>query len=265
MMAPFYNCREEYLYDEDSDSSTEPTHVEDMMEIPTKFCLLPRFFQTIPYVCKTIPYVCCKTIPYVCLFSLWWSLMSVVAVSFTVNQIVNLCHLGILRICAEIMEIMNTSDLNNIMQNRIRTITTGKNDTPYLTRFYLFIKHQQRGKIPFNIFFHKFLSTDDKNEMHDHPWNYFHIILSGGYWEHHFENDEESCTKTLRVWRGSGYWCWENSRHRHRIELEPGKPKPWTLVIPFKRQFHWGFWRKKNGCEWYEKIYHEKFLEKKEE
>ena len=253
MMAPFYDYKEESLYDEDSDSSTEPNCVENMIEKPTKFCLLPRLFQMIPYVC---------------LFSLWWSLMSIVVVSFTVNQIVNLCHLGILRICAEIMEIMNTSDLNDIMQNRIRTITTGENDTPYLTRFYLFIKHQQRGKIPFNIFFHKFLSTDDKNEMHDHPWNYFHIILSGGYWEHHFENDEEIGAyekKTLRVWRGSGYWCWENSRHRHRIELEPGKPKPWTLVIPFKRQFHWGFWRKKNGCEWYEKIYHEKFLEKKEE
>ena len=50
MMAPFYDYKEEYLYDEDSDSSTEPNRVENMIEKPTKFGLLPRLFQTIPYV-----------------------------------------------------------------------------------------------------------------------------------------------------------------------------------------------------------------------
>lgn len=257
MMAPYYNIKDELL---DSDDSDDSDMVQKIMKTPTCFGLLPRFCINIPGAILWVS----VTIPYVILLSLWWSLMFIILATFTLNQIVNICHLAILRTCAAILEIMNRCSVDMFVENRVRTISNEGCDTPYLTRYYLFIKHQQRGRFPFNIFFHKFHTTDEKKEMHDHPWVYFHIILSGGYWEHLFENDEESCTKTMRIWRGPGYWNWIDSRHRHRIELEAGNTKPWTLFIPFKREFHWGFWAKKEDSEWFEKEYHEKFFEKKE-
>jgi len=253
MMAPFYNIKND-LQENDSEN-------EDILEKPTGFGLLPQFCINLPGIILWIS----TTIPHLILLALWWSLTVIIMTTFTVNQIVNVCYLAVLRSCAAILEVINRCNIDIFIENRVRTIMNEDTDSPYLTRYYLLMKHKQRSKFPFNIFFHKFHETDKKKELHDHPWVYFHIVLSGGYWEHQFENDEESCLKTVRLWRGPGYWNIVNSRHRNRIELQEGNTKPWTLFIPFKREFHWGFWRQRENSEWYDKIYHEKFFEKKEE
>lgn len=257
-MAPHYNLKKELILnsneeDDDNNYNTKENKIS-FLNIKLDHNILEIGFSIISFI------------PYVIILSLWWSLMMIIMASFTVNEIINYSHLIILRNCANIMEIINNNFIYLFMKDRTRIIYNNDNKTPYLTRFYLFIKHKKRTKFLFNIFFHKFNSSDDKKEMHDHPWRYFHIILSGGYWEHQFENDDESCIKTTRVWRGPGYWNLVDSHHRHRIELKPDITKCWTLFIPLRREFHWGFWSKKNGgsYEWFEKQYHEKYTEELE-
>ena len=64
---------------------------------------------------------------------------------------------------------------------RKRIVMDRTSNEPYLERYYLFLK--DRGeRFPFNVFLHKFLKSDP-DDVHDHPWPYFTIILRGGYWE----------------------------------------------------------------------------------
>jgi len=101
-----------------------------------------------------------------------------------------------------------------------------------LVRYYLaFPDHDQRQRIdiPFNIFLHQFMRSDDP-VFHDHPWKYFTIILRGGYWEH---------TPNGKFWRGPGHFRFNNGDY-HWIECpEPGKT--WTLFFRGRKKKEWGF------------------------
>ena len=125
---------------------------------------------------------------------------------------------------------------------RKRVVMDRLENEPYLTRYYLFLK--DRKWFPFNIFLHNF-HKGDPDDLHDHPWPYFTIILKGGYWEH-LETGE-------RKWRSTGTGRFAGSRSLHRIELEPGVDC-WTLFIPGPQLREWGF--VDNG-EWKQ---HEQYL-----
>lgn len=127
--------------------------------------------------------------------------------------------------------------------NRKRIIMDKKHGEPYLERYYIFLK--QRNSFPFNIFIHRFLKSEP-DDMHDHPWNYFTIILSGGYWEYEKKGDIID-----KQWRSPGYFKYYNSKDIHRIELNPNRNNCWTLFIPFKKTRPWGFYVE-NGEKWVE-------------
>ena len=122
--------------------------------------------------------------------------------------------------------------LNNI--GRKRVIMDRYANEPYLTRYYLFLK--DRKCFPFNVFLHNF-HKGDLDDLHDHPWPYFTLILRGGYWEH---------TPAGKFWRSPGHFRICSPRSLHRIELESGVDT-WTLFIPGPKLREWGFIR--NG-EW---------------
>lgn len=111
-------------------------------------------------------------------------------------------------------------------------------DQPYLERYYLFLKDRQ--KFPFNVFLHKFLKGDP-DDLHDHPWPYFTLILRGGYWEWVpvFNTLGEKINE-IRIWRAPGHWRVCSAKSYHRIELEPGVTA-WTLFMPGPKQRDWGF------------------------
>ena len=111
---------------------------------------------------------------------------------------------------------------------RRRVILDRVENKPYLERYYLFLKN--RKKSPFNIFLHKFLQSDP-DELHDHPWPYFSLILKGGYWE---------INPKGRFWRSPGHFRVYNPNSLHRIELKPNIPA-WTLFIPGPKRREWGF------------------------
>jgi len=148
--------------------------------------------------------------------------------------------------------------------NRKRIIMDRVEDEPYLVRYYIFLKDRPDA-FPFNIFIHKFLKSDPE-ELHDHPWGFFTIILSGGYWEYTDVNtirrneNELSVTETttMKHWRGPGFFQKVDATHKHRIELKEDVTA-WTLFIPFTRVREWGFFTDGGWVE------NEKYLKNKQE
>lgn len=119
---------------------------------------------------------------------------------------------------------------------RHRVILDRTGNEPYLERYYLFLKDRQ--SFPFNVFLHKFLKSDP-DDLHDHPWGYFTLILRGGYWE---------TTPEGRFWRGPGHFRKSNSKSLHRIEIQPGVTA-WTLFVPFSKERDWGFVKNNNWIQ----------------
>jgi hypothetical protein len=86
----------------------------------------------------------------------------------------------------------------------------------------------------FAIRLHKWVGSDDTRAMHDHPYCFITIPLSGSY-----EDWSVNRIELLRL----GKIRYRSANYRHYV-VPIDKPC-WTLVIsgPFIRQ--WGFW--KNG------------------
>ena len=109
---------------------------------------------------------------------------------------------------------------------------------PYLERYYLFLKDRKR--FPFNVFLHKFLKGDP-DDVHDHPWPYATLILSGGYyeWVPVFNTTGEKINE-IKYWRAPGHFRVCNPNSYHRIELKEGVTA-WTLFMPGPQKREWGF------------------------
>jgi len=126
---------------------------------------------------------------------------------------------------------------------RKRVILDRDNKAPYLIRYYLL--HNNRSEsCNFNIFLHKIVKSDNDESLHDHPWSFFNIILSGGYYESLFKRGESNnITGETITWRPPGYYSKNKAKHCHKITLKNNTPC-WTLFVPFKRVRPWGFWKK---------------------
>lgn len=132
-------------------------------------------------------------------------------------------------------------------RGRKRIVYDRIDDQPYLERYYLFLK--DRDNFPFNIFLHKFLKSDI-DDLHDHPWPYFTLILRGGYWEWVPQfNAEGNKVGEIAKWRAPGHFRFCSAETYHRIELDPGITA-WTLFIPGPKKRDWGFLVKNRWVQW---------------
>jgi len=120
-------------------------------------------------------------------------------------------------------------NLHNFMDylGRYRLINNRIDNGPYLHRYYILFK--DRINFPFNIFIHKFISSDP-DDLHDHPWPYISIPIWPGYWEH---------TPAGKFWRGPFSIRSSPAKTLHRVELDGDYC--WTVFIPGKRVRKWGF------------------------
>jgi hypothetical protein len=122
---------------------------------------------------------------------------------------------------------------------RKRIIMDRVDNEPYLERYYIFLKDRKR--FPFNVFLHKFLKGDP-DDVHDHPWSYFTLILWGGYYEWiPYFNEMGEKVNEIQKWRGPGHFRMCRPNSYHRIELKPGVTA-WTLFMPGPQVRDWGFW-----------------------
>jgi hypothetical protein len=136
-------------------------------------------------------------------------------------------------------------------RGRKSTIYDRDDKIPYLDRYYLAWAdgtQRQRKNIPFNVFLHRFLISDEP-VWHDHPWNFFiSIVIAGSYMEHTPWGD-----KYRRRWNMRFVNC---NKMRH-INDDPTKPlipanihwvevpengKTWTLFIRGRTNKSWGFY-----------------------
>jgi hypothetical protein len=192
--------------------------------------------------------------------SAWWLMVMACVSALLIKVMTNWVFRGTIELTAFILEKTAHWNKNNI---RVKTIKDRTGEEDYLVRHYMFI--QDRKDFPFNVFIHKFMKGDEE-DIHDHPWGFFHLILSGGYYEYVTVNEDGVSLDqgTKKVWRGPGYWNIAGPSYKHRIEL--GDTKPWTVFIPFKRCRDWGFWVRSGDddadTEW-EKVGHEEYLKTK--
>jgi len=101
---------------------------------------------------------------------------------------------------------------------------------PYLLRFYLVKREWVLGV--FTAVLHRFMRSDSPEDgLHDHPFDFVSIILSGGYTEH---------SESGKKWYGPGSVLFRRAGRLHRIELVGNEPV-WTLVIFGPRRRSWGF------------------------
>lgn len=130
-----------------------------------------------------------------------------------------------------------------VNHDRKRIILDRENKSPYLTRYYLFLKDRKR--FPFNVFLHNF-HRSDPDDLHDHPFGYATFIIKGGYYEWvPVFNDTPNPTSNdiigeTRVWRGPGHFRICRANSFHRIELKPDTDC-WTLFMPGPQIREWGF------------------------
>ncbi len=82
-----------------------------------------------------------------------------------------------------------------------------------------------------NLYLHKIERADEEKHPHDHPWNFYSIILSGGY--------VERCGDKINVRRPG------NIAHRkctafHKVLHLLGK-RVYTLVFTYGKIREWGY------------------------
>lgn len=98
----------------------------------------------------------------------------------------------------------------------------------------------------FGIMFHRIYRPDNQRDLHDHPWNFFSLILLGHYVE---DTPDGPFLRHL--------WNFKRAEDRHSIRWCSRSPV-WTLVFTGPKRRTWGFWVD-NGTRWvkwtdYEKV-----------
>lgn len=139
-----------------------------------------------------------------------------------------------------------------------KSVISREENNPYLIRWTIF------GCRFFSIKLHKIMLSDE-DCLHDHPWTFLSIILSGGYWEWaplcekvvsaNWHMREKLAFKHMLIgktkkWYRPGRVLFRPAHYRHRLELPEGK-HCWTLVLTGKPFREWGFWTPKGWVEWF--------------
>lgn len=84
----------------------------------------------------------------------------------------------------------------------------------------------------FDVFIHGIYKSDEDEHMHDHPWDYFSIVIWGKFIEKvkQGRNAQTFLTTSHR-----------KAEHTHKIEELKSK-KVYTLFFASKRKREWGYW-----------------------
>lgn len=150
-----------------------------------------------------------------------------------------------------------------------KRIITRDDGRPYLERYYLLgepggLKYFDEGQreqrwwqkafswLPC-VYLHRFVSSDEDPELHNHPWKAKSLILSGGYVE---ERRMPDPLLFLRTGKTDGYVVIEQtflpgsvnylfSDTFHRVRLI--ESDCWTVIALGEKVQSWGFWSAETG------------------
>jgi hypothetical protein len=105
----------------------------------------------------------------------------------------------------------------------------------YLERYYITPRWLSEQPFGVGVYLHR-LHAPDKEGLHDHPWGFLAIVLTGGYEEETFHGSHAHL--------GRGLWrrlVLRSASAFHRISYVI--PGTWTLLIHGPRRKPWGFLR----------------------
>jgi hypothetical protein len=111
-----------------------------------------------------------------------------------------------------------------IIDTSILTDAITFDDVPYMTRYYL------TRNLTATIRLHHLHTSDPGRDLHDHPWDFVSLLLTGAYRETTPDGDveyEAPCIVTRQA------------EQLHRLELLDGPM--WTLVTTGSVRRQWGF------------------------
>jgi hypothetical protein len=116
-----------------------------------------------------------------------------------------------------------------------RTIHNTRGE-PYLVRWILI-------RTPwFALYLHKILLSDDDRHCHDHPWNFWSLILKGQYRETTQRRVDAGLfalrSRTQRTYKAPALNR-KQAEDLHRLDLRHGPV--WSLVWCGRRRRDWGF------------------------
>jgi hypothetical protein len=136
---------------------------------------------------------------------------------------------------------MDVNNLDRLMQRlkRERKVIGGcdtyeAGPSPYLIRYTL----AKFGKT--RLYVHVFLRSDGGDVLHDHPWRFVSLLLSGGYIE---------VTPSGRRRKRPGMLLIRGATWAHRVELIDGKPSV-SLVWRSDYTRQWGFFTPAGWLHW---------------
>ena len=132
-------------------------------------------------------------------FITYWFIIIIAFMLLLGNSISNKIYKIILTALTLILDLFENI---NILDLRLRVIHETSYKQEYLIKYSLFLK--DRNYFPFNIFIQKYMKGDECEDIYDQPWGFFHIILSGGYWEE-VPHDQNDLNKGIqKIWREPG-------------------------------------------------------------
>lgn len=128
-----------------------------------------------------------------------------------------------------------------INRGRVVNIMDRDEKEVYMIRYIVF-----KSKF-FSIYIHRFLQSDD-DVHHDHPWNFFTYIISGGYREEVLRPDmDKGLLKPHLGTRKQGSLAFRRAEDTHRVILDRSyrvseqEVAPLTACFIFRRRRVWGF------------------------
>lgn len=114
----------------------------------------------------------------------------------------------------------------------LQTFVIGKQDNPMMKRLRLI-------QTPwFGVYLHFIYREDLDPVPHDHPWNFWRIVLRGGYLERYWTDPARG--RDVLTSPGRRRWSRVPVEHAHRIVVvQPGTV---SLVVVGRKRRVWGFW-----------------------
>lgn len=100
----------------------------------------------------------------------------------------------------------------------------GKKECPYAYRWVFIF-------FGYSIRFHKWIRSDDKRYMHDHPWWFITFVLRGSYTDVSDNSSDTLKRFSLR---------YRPSLHKHYVDIPKGGC--FTILFTGKPHRNWGFW-----------------------
>ena len=98
----------------------------------------------------------------------------------------------------------------------------------------------------FTLRVHHILRSDESRALHDHPWDFVSLLVSGGYTEiteriERFETDEGPIWKPVVYETRWPRWSlvMHEAEDAHRLVIDE---PVWTLVLTGPKVRRWGFW-----------------------